>query len=306
MSFCQDVKQEVMKTPLREFHCRNAMVYAILKLSKTFPQEPVVFSTENKALAEEAASMLAELGAIVDIRRDLHRLRADAEVYTVSIEHENTRALLRDYYHLGRSPLDWGFLEQDCCRVAFLRGLFLAYGSMASPEKEYHLEINALTPLFAEELYKVAESCGIRFKVARRKGSELLYLKESEQIEDFLTLIGAPVSSMRLMEVKVMKTVRNHVNRTTNCVTANLKKTVSAAASQVQDIRFIRDTVGLSYLGPELQEVAELRLKNEEMSLRELAANLSQPISRSGVNHRLRRISEIAEKLREQGTGAPG
>ena len=142
--------------------------------------------------------------------------------------------------------------------------------------------------------------------MARRKGSELLYLKESEQIEDFLTLIGAPVSSMRLMEVKVMKTVRNHVNRTTNCETANLNKTVSAAASQVQDIRFIRDTVGLSYLGPELQEVAELRLKNEEMSLRELAANLSQPISRSGVNHRLRRISEIAEKLREQGTGAPG
>ena len=147
---------------------------------------------------------------------------------------KNTRALLRDYYRLGRSPLDWGFLEQDCCRVAFLRGLFLAYGSMASPEKEYHLEINALTPLFAEELYKVAESCGIRFKVARRKGSELLYLKESEQIEDFLTLIGAPVSSMRLMEVKVMKTVRNHVNRTTNCETANLNKTVFAAASQVQ------------------------------------------------------------------------
>ncbi len=305
MSFCQDVKQEVMKTPLRAFHCRSAMVYAILKLSKSFPQEPTVFTTENKDLAEDAASMLAEMGAIVDIRRDLHRLRADTEVYTVSIEHEHTRALLRDYYHLGKSPLDWSFLEKSCCRVAFLRGLFLAYGSMASPEKEYHLEINALTPLFAEELYRVAENCGIRFKVARRKGCEILYLKESEQIEDFLTLIGAPVSSMKLMEVKVMKTVRNHVNRTTNCETANLNKTVSAAAGQLQDIRFIRDTVGLSYLDEELRELAQLRLQNSEMSLRELAATLSQPISRSGVNHRLKRISDIAQKLREQGVALP-
>lgn len=300
MSFCQDVKQEVMKNPLKAFHCRNAMVYAILKLSKSFPAEPVVFSTENKALAEEAASMLAGLGAIVDIRRDLHRLKADAEVYTVSIEHENTRALLKDYYHLGRSPLDPSFLEKDCCRVAFLRGLFLAYGSMASPEKEYHLEINALTPLFAEELFAVAESCGIRFKVARRKGCEILYLKESEQIEDFLTLIGAPVSSMKLMEVKVVKTVRNHVNRTTNCETANLNKTVSAAAAQLQDIRYILENAGLSYLDPDLRELAGLRLQNPEMSLRELSQALSVPISRSGVNHRLKRISEAARKLREK------
>ena len=300
MSFCQDVKQEVMKNPLKAFHCRNAMVYAILKLSKSFPAEPTVFSTENKALAEEAASMLAGLGAIVDIRRDLHRLKADAEVYTVSIEHENPRALLRDYYHLGRSPLDPSFLEKDCCRVAFLRGLFLAYGSMASPEKEYHLEINALTPLFAEELFSVAESCGIRFKVARRKGCEILYLKESEQIEDFLTLIGAPVSSMKLMEVKVVKTVRNHVNRTTNCETANLNKTVSAAAAQLQDIRYILENAGLSYLDPDLRELAELRLQNPEMSLRELSQTLSAPISRSGVNHRLKRIGEAARRLREK------
>ena len=244
--------------------------------------------------------MLAGLGAIVDIRRDLHRLKADAEVYTVSIEHENTRALLRDYYHLGRSPLDPSFLEKDCCRVAFLRGLFLAYGSMASPEKEYHLEINALTPLFAEELFSVAESCGIRFKVARRKGCEILYLKESEQIEDFLTLIGAPVSSMKLMEVKVVKTVRNHVNRTTNCETANLNKTVSAAAAQLQDIRYILENAGLSYLDPDLRELAELRLQNPEMSLRELSQTLSAPISRSGVNHRLKRIGEAARRLREK------
>lgn len=290
-----------MKNALREFHCRNALVYAVLKLSKSFPQDPTIFTTENRDLAEEVATMLAELGAIVDIRRDLHRLKGDTEVYTVCIEHENTRELLREYYHLGRSPLNPDFFERDCCKTAFLRGLFLAYGSMTNPEKEYHLEVNALTPMFAEEIHALAAQCGIRFKMTRRKGCEILYIKESEQIEDFLTLIGAPVSSMKLMEIKVMKTVRNHVNRTTNCETANLGKTISAASAQVQDIRFIEQTAGLSYLDEDLRELAQLRLENEAMSLRELAAMLSTPISRSGVNHRLKRISETAQRLRERG-----
>ena len=294
-----------MKNPLRAYHCRNALVYAVLKLSKSFPQEPTIFTTENRELAEEVATMLAELGAIVDIRRDLHRLKGDTEVYTVCIEHENTRQLLKEYYHLGKSPLTEDFVERSCCKAAFLRGLFLAYGSMTNPEKEYHLEMNALTPMFAEEIHALAAQCGIRFKVARRKGCEILYIKESEQIEDFLTLIGASSSSMKLMEIKVVKTVRNHVNRPTNCETANLNKPVSAASAQVQDIRFIEQTVGLSYLDEDLQELARLRLENEAMSLRELAAMLSTPISRSGVNHRLKRISETAEKLREQGVTAP-
>ncbi len=304
MSFCQEVKLELLKNAPRTFECRNALVYGVLKLSKSFPQQPTIFTTENRELAEEVASMLAELGAIVDIRRDLHRLKGDTEVYTVCIEHEHTRALLSEYYHLGRSPLSTELLTEDTI-PSFLRGLFLAYGSVTNPEKEYHLEINALTPFFAEEIHGVAEKSGIRFKMARRKGCEILYLKESEQIEDFLTLIGAGMSSMKLMEIKVVKTVRNHVNRTTNCETANLNKTVSAAAAQTQDIRFIRDTVGLSYLDEDLQELARLRLENEALSLRELAGMLSQPISRSGVNHRLKRICDTAAALREQGVHLP-
>ena len=103
MSFCQDVKLELLQSPPRSFNHRNALVYGILKLSKSFPQQPTIFTTENRELAQEVASMLAELGAIVDIRRDLHRLKGDVEVYTVCIEHEHTRELLREYYHLGRS-----------------------------------------------------------------------------------------------------------------------------------------------------------------------------------------------------------
>lgn len=305
MSFCQEVKLELLKNPPRSYDARNALVYAVLKLSKSFPQQPTIFTTENKDLAEEVATLLAELGAIVDIRRDLHRMKGDTEVYTVCIEHEHTRALLKEYYHLGRSPLSDELLLGEGCTAAFLQGLFLAYGSMTNPEKEYHLEINALTPFFAEEIHGAAERMGIRFKIARRKGCEILYLKESEQIEDFLTLTGASVSSMKLMEIKVVKTVRNHVNRTTNCETANLNKTVSAAAAQMQDIRFIRDTVGLSYLDEDLRELAQLRLDNESLSLRELAEMLSRPISRSGVNHRLKRICETAENLRQRGVKLP-
>ena len=282
MSFCQEVKLELLKNLPRSYDARNALVYAVLKLSKSFPQQPTIFTTENKDLAEEVATLLAELGAIVDIRRDLHRMKGDTEVYTVCIEHEHTRALLKEYYHLGRSPLSDELLLGEGCTAAFLQGLFLAYGSMTNPEKEYHLEINA-----------------------RRKGCEILYLKESEQIEDFLTLTGAGVSSMKLMEIKVVKTVRNHVNRTTNCETANLNKTVSAAAAQMQDIRFIRDTVGLSYLDEDLRELAQLRLDNESLSLLELAEMLSHPISRSGVNHRLKRICETAENLRQRGVKLP-
>ena len=289
MSFCQDVKLELLQSPPRTFNHRNALVYGILKLSKSFPQQPTIFTTENRELAQEVASMLAELGAIVDIRRDLHRLKGDVEVYTVCIEHEHTRELLREYYHLGRSPLNQELLQPEGCAAAFLRGLFLAYGSMTNPE-----------------IHEVAAGVGIRFKVARRKGCEILYLKESEQIEDFLTLTGATGSSMKLMEIKVVKTVRNHVNRTTNCETANLNKTVSAAAAQVQDIRFIRDTVGLSWLDEDLRELAQLRLENEAMSLRELAEMLTVPISRSGVNHRLRRICEKAQALRESGVSPRG
>ena len=188
-------------------------------------------------------------------------------------------------------------LECESCAATYLRGLFLSCGVVTDPSSDYHLEFSVPYYNLSRDLTVLLAECCLRAELARRGGCHIVYFKESEQIEDFLTLIGAPVSSMRLMEVKVMKTVRNHVNRTTNCETANLNKTVSAAASQVQDIRLIQQTVGLSYLEPELRELAELRLQNEEMSLRELAATLSHPISRSGVNHRLRRILEFAEKL---------
>ncbi len=209
------------------------------------------------------------------------------------------RELLADRFSLRFPALVPAYLEKDCCVGAFFRGLFLLYGSVTNPEREYHLELGAPGEELAEEVLLLGQARGIHFKLTHRKGAALLYLKESEQIEDFLTLTGATKATLKLMDIKIVKEMRNKVNRATNCETANLGKTVEASQSQVADIAYIQARRGLSYLDEDLREVAALRLENPECSLRELAGMLAVPISRSGVNHRLKRISEAARKLRE-------
>lgn len=303
MSFCQEVKRELCRMEPKRLHCKEAAVYGVMRLSRSFPEDEVIFKTENKFFADLFAQELAAFGTMVEIRSDLRRLKGEAPVYPVYVPDSGQRALLSRHFGLEAAGLIPAFVERGCCQTAFFRGIFLAFGSVTNPEREYHLEINALTPLLAEEIFLLAQGIGIRFKITRRKGNEILYLKESEQIEDFLTFLGATKSVLKLMDVKVMKNVRNKVNRATNCETANLKKTVSAAGGQVQDIRYILRHRDLSWLDEDLRELALLRVENEDLSLRELAARLSTPLSRSGVNHRLRRIAEAAEKLRAEEGG---
>lgn len=300
MSFCQEVKKELCRIEPKKLHCREAALYGVLRLSRTFPQEEIVFKTENKFFADRFAQQLAAFGTFVEVRSDLRRLKGDIPVYPVIVGDSYQRQLLGRHFMLDMPGLHPTFIEQPCCIAAFFREIFLAFGSVTNPEKEYHLEINALNSMFAEEMYLLAQNMGIRFKTTRRKGCDILYLKESEQIEDFLTFLGATKSVLKLMDIKVMKDVRNKVNRTTNCETANLKKTVSAAGTQAQDIRFILEHRDITWLDEDLRELALLRVQNEDLSLRELAARLSVPLSRSGVNHRLRRIAEAAEKLRDE------
>lgn len=300
MSFCQEVKKELCRIEPRKLHCKEAALYGVLRLSRTFPQEEIVFKTENKFFADRFAQQLAAFGTFVEVRSDLRRLKGDTPVYPVIVSDEYQRQLLSRHFMLETSGIHPNFVERACCVAAFFREIFLAFGSVTNPEKEYHLEINALNAMFAEELYLLAQNTGIRFKITKRKGCDILYLKESEQIEDFLTFLGATKSVLKLMDIKVMKDVRNKVNRTTNCETANLKKTVSAAGSQAQDIRFILEHRDITWLDEDLRELALLRVENGDLSLRELSTRLSVPLSRSGVNHRLRRISEAAAKLREE------
>ena len=299
MSFCQDVKKELCKIIDKKECCEKARLYGMLSFSRSFPAETQVFTTENKTVAEHFAQSLAGLmGTFVTIHTDLRKLKDNVPMYTVLIEDKYQRDLLCSYYSINDTLLNPEFTENPCCVSAFFRGLFLLSGLVTNPEKEYHLELVAPNSILAEEVFLLAKEYGIRFKITKRKHNDILYLKESEQIEDFLTLIGSSKFAMMLMDIKVMKDVRNKINRVTNCETANLDKTVSASNAQVQDILYIKEKAGLNYLDDDLIELAKLRLENPELSLRELTELLSEPLSRSGVNHRLKRISEIAKKLK--------
>jgi len=192
-------------------------------------------------------------------------------------------------------------LADDSDIAAFLSGAYLACGNITNPEKGYHLEFSVADDELAAQLESLINSRGIAAKLTKRRGINICYIKESEQIEDLLTLIGATNSTLELMEVKIYKNIRNKVNRVTNCETANIEKTVSASAAQIADINLIISTYGEQYLADDLLELAKIRLENPEMSLREIGENLSKPISRSGVNHRLKRIAEIAQDIKEKG-----
>ena len=190
-------------------------------------------------------------------------------------------------------------VQHTCCRRAFIRGAFLAAGSMSNPEKSYHIEIVCTAMKKAEQLQNIINSFGLDAKVVVRKKTYVAYLKEGSQIVDLLNIMEAPVTLMEMENIRILKEMRNSVNRKVNCETANINKTVSAAMKQVNDIRYIRDTIGLKELPEGLREIAELRQEYPNETLKELGDLLSTPLGKSGVNHRLRKLSEMAEHLKE-------
>lgn len=183
-------------------------------------------------------------------------------------------------------------------RRLFLRDVFLRSGSVSDPEKSYHFEIVCATKPEAERILTAIRDFGLDAKTVERKGHTVVYLKEAEQIADMLKILGASKSLLSYENVRIVKEMRNSVNRQVNCETANLGKTIGAAVRQVSDIRFIEERQGLSSLPENLREMAEIRLLHPEASLPELGTYFTPPIGKSGVNHRLRKISEIAEDLR--------
>ncbi|MCD8365660.1 MAG: DNA-binding protein WhiA [Clostridiales bacterium] len=209
------------------------------------------------------------------------------------------------FSRVWRETADWekpGFqeslLEYSCCRRAFIRGAFLASGSMSDPGKSYHFEIVCRMQRRAEELCAVIESFDIHPKIIQRKNKPVVYLKDSESIVDILNVMGAGGALMRLENVRIIKGMKNSANRQSNCDSANINKIVRAAVRQVEDIRLIEQKMGFSQLPPMLREMALVRLEHPEESLQELGTYLNPPVGKSGVNHRLKKLSEIAETLR--------
>lgn len=313
ITFSAKVKEELSRNLSCARHCQIAEIAAILTLCgritiDSFEQYSIKVHTENVSVARKYFTLIRKTFNIESDSRVTRNRMRDSYAYTIVIRrHQDAIRVLQATKlldHEGEiveelSMLKNVVLQQSCCKRAFLRGAFLATGSMSNPEKSYHFEIVTASSGKAEQIKDVMSHFGIEAKVILRKRSYVVYLKEGAQIVDALNVMEAPIALMELENVRILKEMRNSVNRKVNCETANINKIVCAAVKQVEDIEYIRDTIGLHKLPENLEEIANLRLEYREASLKELGDLLSVPVGKSGVNHRLRKLSDIAEKLRE-------
>ncbi len=315
MSFSSQVKEELSRQISSARHCQIAEIAAILSLcGRIHIDEEDHFSirihTENVAVARKYFTLLKNAFNIrtdISIRRNAF-LKKNRNYSVMVREHEDAVRVLEaaklvdEYGEVGEnlSVVRNLVIQNDCCRRAFIRGAFLAAGSISDPEKFYHFEIACTSMEKAVQLQEVISTFSIDAKIVVRKKYYVVYIKEGSQIVELLGLMEAHVALMELENIRILKEMRNSVNRQVNCETANINKTVSAAVKQLGDITYIRDTVGLDYLPEALAEIAQIRLDKPDATLKELGESLNPPVGKSGVNHRLRKISTIAENLREE------
>ncbi|MCM1327864.1 MAG: DNA-binding protein WhiA [Ruminococcus sp.] len=306
MSFSHSVKKElcsVITDKDRKYCC----LYGMLLFCRNFSPDRIVFQTENEQVCEFFGKLTDDvLGGKNIAEVSKNEKKSGGALYSLSIPSEHFREEIIYRYRISSRTLIHRIQEDiigNNSVYAFIAGAFLSCGSVTEPIKEYHLEFAVPYRELAEDLAKLLVSVGINAKYTERKNMYVIYLKGSEAIEDLLTLMGATMSSIDLMNVKIYKDVRNKANRIANCDSANIERTLKASGKQIEDIEYIAETVGLENLPEDLINIAELRREYPEMSLRELGEALDKPLGRSGANHRLKRISEIAEKLREEKGG---
>ena len=318
ISFSARVKEELSRQWSMARHCRIAELAAIISMCgrvhiDSREQYSIKIHTENISVARKYFTLVKKTFNIdTDVLVSKNRIRKNVS-YTVLIKkHQDTIRVLQaaklidangEIYEEVSAARNL-VTQQTCCKRAFLRGAFLANGSMSDPKKAYHLEIVCMTRQKAQQVKEMIDSFGMDAKIIIRKKTYVVYLKEGSQIVDLLNVMEAPVALMELENVRILKEMRNSVKRKVNCETANINKTVSAAVKQMEDIRYIRDKIGLNMLSEGLEEIAEKRLMYPEATLKELGQLLTVPVGKSGVNHRLRKLSEIAEDLREKQGGS--
>lgn len=292
MSFSSNIKKElcgIREMPTNEM---TAMLYGMFYAGRTLNGKPVI-QTESFELASLTSFMCESV--FPDERFETKRLvKNDGSLFTFAVRSPLVKERFGDFLGVKSSIVS----GNDNDAGAFLRGVFVCCGSVTDPTKEYHLELVLPLSERAEPLHRFITEHGMAMKRTLRGKATVLYVKESELIEDFLTYIGAGNHALEIMRVKIEKDFRNRVNRSVNCDSANLDKTVAASEKVRRDIAFIIEKVGFNALKPELRETARLRLDNPESSLSELCAMFDPPISRSGLNHRLKKLSQIAEELK--------
>ncbi len=290
----------------RNRHCEIAELSAIINVCGEISSQSVKIQTENPAVAKKFFSLLKKtFGIIGSVTIKNSRKFNKSRMYIVAVNDKEQVAKLLNA--TGIFNTETGSIEKrinqfvvksSCCKRAFLRGAFISGGSLSDPEKGYHLEFVNANLQVAQELTELLQKTGLNAKLIGRKTHYVVYVKEGENIVDLLNMMGAHKLLLDLENLRIIKDMRNSVNRIVNCETANLNKIVNASVSQVEDIIFIEQTKGFSYLTVQLEEVAKIRIQNPEASLKEIGAMLNPSVSKSGVNHRLRKISEIADNLR--------
>ena len=297
-SFAGKVKNELCRVPVQRLCCARAEAYGVLLYGNTF-------SPTEVRLITESADFAARLPRLFQRAFGLKFDRLPEEERGKLIFGITDRSKLdRIINQLGYDPrqnlvlhVNFGLLEDECCRTAFLRGAFLAGGSVTDPEKRYHLELDTGHAQASREVATLLTEMGFLPHSVRRGGSSVIYFKQSEHIEDLLTTIGAPAAAMDIMTAKVDKQIRNGANRAMNCDMANVNKTIDAALEQKNAIQRLQENGRLERLPEKLRQTALLRLQYPEMSLSQLAEKCDPPVTKSCMNHRMRKLLEEAKKL---------
>ncbi len=309
MSFSGKIKEELQFVTGNSRHCMLAELAAFFQFCGRGEvsgegDKLLRIQTENKIVARKCFTLFKKTFKIyVDVTVRSMGGRATGMTYLLRSDEHPMHGKIKDALKIS----EWEkgdctstlLLKNSCCKRAFLRGAYMAAGSMSDPYKGYHLEIVCRNMQQAGQICKLLGDFGLDAKQVQRKKYYVVYIKEGENIADFLNIIEAHQAMMEFENARIYKDVRNMVNRKVNCDNANINKTVNAAARQMEDIEYIRETVGLEKLPDSLREMAYVRLENPDVSLVELGQLLDPPVGKSGVNHRLRKIGEFAKNLKD-------
>ena len=299
-SFSYKAKAELCRTAVQRLCCARAECYGVLLYCNTFTMQEVRIITENPEFAARLPRLFHRAFGVKFDRQPSDEAPGSKLIFQIT-DPDKLRRVLDTLGYDPRQSLvlhvNFALLEDDCCRTAFLRGAFLAGGSVTDPEKRYHLELSTSHIQASREVSALLQEMSFLPRSVMRGGSAVIYFKQSEHIEDLLTTLGAPVAATEIMTAKVDKEIRNGANRAMNCDMANVNKTLDAVAAQQEAIEKLEKTGQMEKLPEKIQETARLRMQNPELPLAQLAALFDPPISKSCLNHRIRKIMEEARKL---------
>lgn len=297
MSFSSKLKDELCSLPKLKNCCRISELLGMILINGHITTREIKISTENEAVAKRICLHFKYgFGANAVIETSKNKL------YTIMVN-EKIPEINQELHLINNGRISYTIprrlIEKNCCKKSFVRGLFLASGYLSDPEKRYHLELTTNHFKLSNEIVELMFDFGIISKISVRKSNYVIYIKERDTIADFLTVTGANASLMEFHNARILKDMRNNINRVSNFESANETKTINAAVNQANFIKYIDEKISISSLPDELQEIARLRVENPSISLKELAQMHSVPISKSGVNHRIKKLEKIAESLKK-------